>query len=334
MSQSLSPRKEIERKIDLYDQNIQLLVALAKIFSYRFADAKNTIGKPMKDRSRPKDDPVTPDLVTEFSEESRRSKYAILSEAKKSFPRDKKSWIEDADQLKSYDAEFEDWEKTHDILLVTDGMLVEEFWNYLNTLAEKDTKYVFRHSLALFSFARDTDNGNARVFVRREFGSLSDPEVAKKMERNRPILINILRQAEAIKFYDQKPEIPYTMAILWDFIISKEKGEDEYADFPIDTPIPIDINCTATWEQIKARFAPPENQGVVKRGWIKEALDKFVEVKLAKRLPDDANGENYQVFYRKRRRNASPTRNFLLDVLFGKEVMVDEGQSTLDSFPP
>ena len=120
------------------------------------------------------------------------------------------------------------------------------------------------------------------------------------------------------------------MAILWDFIFSKGKDEEEYINFPINKPIPIRVNTTDAWNEVKQKFAPPENPGVIVRDWIKEALDKFVEIKLARRL--DEKGNNYEVFFRKRGKTKKSTRNFLLDLIYGEDEIVDEGQIRIDSY--
>jgi hypothetical protein len=335
MSQSQSERKVIERKIDLYDQNIQVLVALAKIFSRNFPGSKSIIGKPLRDKSKPKSaDPVTPDLVTEFSANTPMANYGILTEAKKSFPREKKYWIEDADQLKSYDAEFENWSdgKSHDIILITDPMLVDEFRSYLEKLSAENKDYSFKHTVAYFSYDRDIDNGRVRVLIRREFGQLSNADVGRAMERNRIAFQNFYREAEGIKFYDQKPEVAYTMAILWDHIIPKEKKEEEYASYPIGKPITMPVNTTKAWNIVKEKFAPNNNPDVVQRKWIKEALDKFVDLRLGKRLDD--KGDNYEIFFRKRGKKTKSTRDFLLDLIYGEEMIEDDGQARLDEFNP
>lgn len=87
-------RDKILRQIDIYIQNIQVLVALSSIFSsYK---GKNFIGKKLESKDKLL---VTPDLVTEFHDHD-KGNYAIVSESKSSMPRDHERWNKDLKQLK------------------------------------------------------------------------------------------------------------------------------------------------------------------------------------------------------------------------------------------
>ncbi len=319
------------REIDTYIQNIEVIVALSNILS--FFGAKNVIGKGLKDKNRPDSEPVRPDLTSEFPNNIESKGYAIISESKTSFPREKEYRKKEVDQLKSYDAEFDNWDtdiRNHDIILVTDVMLAPQFWGYLQELAEKDEKYHFKHNLVVFSYTRDTKTNHTFLVIRKEFGDLSNSIVEKKLKLNRIPLKNFFREVEATKFYDHKPDTIYVMEILWDFIFSKGKSEEDYKNYPMNKSIPITVKTDELWKTVKERFSPKTNPDVVRRAWIKEALDKFVELKLAEQL--DKDGSEYKIFFRKRGKRKS-TRNFLLDMIYGEDEVVPEGQTSLDAYP-
>jgi hypothetical protein len=86
---------------------------------------------------------------------------------------------------------------------------------------------------------------------------------------------------------------------------------------------------------MKSRFAvPPCSSDIIKRDWIKDALERFVELKLATRKND--NYDNYEIYFRKYGRNDRETRIFLLNLKFkpkkDKEKNEDKEQMTMDKY--
>ena len=108
------------------------------------------------------------------------------------------------------------------------------------------------------------------------------------------------------------------------FYFLKEIPEDEYVNFPANKPIPISVRTDDILKTVRDRFAPQSNPNVVKRNWIRDALNKFVELKLGEKL--DKEGNSYKIYFRKEKQ----PRNFILDLMFNKHSSLVTGQTTLD----
>ena len=121
--------KRIEEKVDDYNQTLEALVGFSHVLrwddqkedfkpnSYRFIARRMDTSEVI--RIVPKI-VVTPDLVIQLDEN-----YGIVSEVKKSFPRDKELWIGNFNQIQKYDDDLKGWKtstekiKNIDIILLT-----------------------------------------------------------------------------------------------------------------------------------------------------------------------------------------------------------------------
>jgi hypothetical protein len=75
--------------------------------------------------------------------------------------------------------------------------------------------------------------------------------------------------------------------------------EEDQIKKSITSTINLDINIDEVLNDMRSRFAPPSNLGVVRRSWIKEALDKFVDMGLG--LRRDNHNSQYEIHFRKPR---------------------------------
>lgn len=328
----LKSPKQVERElINNYERNIQVLVSLTAIFDKFGGDS--IIGKKLNIAQ--KDGYITPDLVTEMRYKS--IDYGIISESKVSLPLNQDYWKDDFEQLQRYDKDLKGWDtsvQTHDILFVTDGIVTLKFWEYICSQG-----YQFIHKLAILESHRE-DKVNSFIDIKLVHGDkLTHKEVSREFEISQRVpLQNILREVDAIKFYDDHPPVVYTMGIIWQYVSSAKVSIEDYRRRKGFTTIPVEINIDELLEELRNRYAPSNNLGVLKKEWIREALDEFIKLGLAKRKLD----KNYEIDIRRTIREWSPT-NFLLDLKFDfkenknlhmkrKGKREDKFQITIDTF--
>jgi hypothetical protein len=139
-----------------------------------------------------------------------------------------------------------------------------------------------------------------------------------------------------VRFYDDRPPVTYTMEIIWNYISAKIPIE-KYREKKAFATIPVQINIDELLEEIRKRFVPRNNPSVLKRDWIKDALDEFVTLGLAKKLDGD---KIYEIDIRKRTRKGVASTDFLLNLRYepkktesnGSKIRKKEGQMTFDDF--
>lgn len=308
MLQSKSKERiEVENEIDNYVRNIEVVVALSDVFD-RF-DGENVIAKKLLYSDG--NGSVTPDLLTEIRDY--KSGYGILSETKASLPSDRERWHEDYNQLLRYDKEFQGWSspiQNHDIVFVTESTLTRKFFKFVDEKNKKE-KYLFAHRLVFIDSIREYKNIVFIILKQVHGDTLSHDALSEVLRDGTRIpLKNILRDIDTTKFLDAHPHVVYTMEIMWNFIFSKMVEEDQIKK-SITSTINVDTNIDEVLKDMRSRFAPPSNPDVVKRSWVKEALDKFVDMGLGLKR-DNHNGQ-YEIHFRKPPGKIS-TRNWLIDL--------------------
>ena len=319
---------DIENKIDNYIRNIQVLVALSSVFSEYNGDS--TIGKKLKFKQE--DGHITPDLVTEMKIDS--NGLGILSESKVSLPRKEDYWIEYFDQLKKYDKQLKGWSsniQSHDLIFVTDGLYTRKFFEFIEKTATAQN-YHFTHNLAILYSHRE-DKINSFIDLRKDCGdNLSHSDLSSRLHYGiRIALKNIVRDVEDIKYYDERPPFIYTMETMWNFVFPSKIAVEDYSKQKTTSAIPLMVNVEKVLDEMRERFAPPSNSTVIKKDWIKEALDQFVNLGLARQL--DKAGNDYEIYFRKRLGKEHSTRNYLLNLFFkDKYNKEDSDQTKIDEF--
>jgi len=238
---------------------------------------------------------------------------------------DNTKWLNDVKQLKGYDQKLEKLgDNTHDIIFITDTLLTRKFWNYITQIELESDAYKFERKLCVCQFARQ-DKVDVILVVRKDYGKLSDNTLDNDFsDGKRMNLKNIITEIDSTKFYDANPNVLYTMEILWDFVFPKQIAEKDYRFTPMNKSIKITMTIDQILEFVRHHFAPKGNQNVVRRAWIRNAMDKFVEINLAQEI---VQGQ-YRIEFRKRI-GKKITRNFLLNLVYPEE---NSAQMKLDSF--
>jgi hypothetical protein len=273
-------------------------------------------------------DGVTPDLSSEL--ENTGSNYGVISESKSSLPKEQKWWKKDVQQLKSYDANFVNWNKpvvTHDIVVVNDVLQTKKFWTYIQEL-QKEQGFTFDHKLSVLQYTRDTKMDNSSILLRMDYGDISHAKLKDFLENGKRVpMKNLLKQVNSTRFYDHKPTPVYTMEVLWDTIFPILVPVEKYREYPTFGTITIKTSITELTEKLQELCCPKNNPNLLKRDWVEEALQILEEIRLAKHL--DEKREKYEVYFRKRPDHVKYTHDFLLNFIFaeGKETA---GQTRLD----
>lgn len=301
---------DVEVKIDNYIRNIQVIVAISSIIEKN--NGSSIIGKKL---TYIEDDIlkfVTPDLVSEIATESSSvTNSGLLSESKVSLSRNQEYWIKHYQQIKRYDQDLCGWDndiKSHDIIMITDTILTRKIWEYFEKMRESED-YTFRHNLAILQSARE-DKLNSFIVLRLDFGTVSNQKLLDVLKYGERIpLQHLFRDVEQIKYYDDKPPLLYTMEILWNYVFPSKVSIDLYKDLNSGSEIPIEIILTELVNEMKNRFAPVNNQNVIQTGWIKEALNEFVKIKLANQK--DQDGNEFTVLFKKYRKYKRPREYFM-----------------------
>lgn len=332
MSQSKSAQQiEVENEIDNYVRNIEVTMALSDVFK-RFK-GESTVAKKLFYSGG--SDHVTPDLVTEICEY--KLGYGIVSESKASLPQNSDHWIQDYKQLLRYDKELLGWScpiQNHDIVFVTETTLTSKFFKFVEK-KNKANKYKFLHRLVYIDSTREHKNINFVVLKQVHGNSLSHSMLSEELrDGTRVPLKNILREIDTTKFLDAHPHVVYTMEIMWDFIFSKMVEEDQIKR-SITSTISLTVNIDKVLEEMRLRFSP-SNPDVVRREWVKKALDKFVETGLG--IKNRSNNQ-YEIHFRKPP-GKTPTRNWLIELHLdpnkrkGKRTAQKMSERKRDPFQP
>ena len=156
--------KAMREEIDDYELTIETIVATRHLVSHDLR-GQSHVARWMK--TSPKNailpnDNVRPDLTIEVPENDASPAYRAVNEIKANLPNDKKFWLKDAEQLKKYDDDLENWDipppMAHDIIFTTNGFRTYDFDNYLKDLDSKGTLHFRQESLHSCPVKRD---GNA-----------------------------------------------------------------------------------------------------------------------------------------------------------------------------
>lgn len=175
----------------------------------------------------------------------------------------------------------------------------------------KTDNYKFSHRLVFIDSTREHKNIVFIILKQVHGDFLSHEELSDELRDGTKIpLKNILRDIDSTKFIDAHPHVVYTMEIMWDYIFSKMVEEDQIKK-SITSTINLDANIDEILRNMRSRFAPSSNPDVVRRDWIKEALDKFVEIGFG--IKKDQVSGQYEIHFRKPPSRTS-TRNWLIEL--------------------
>jgi hypothetical protein len=233
-----------------------------------------------------------------------RPQYGIVAEVKKQISRDAGQWEPHRKQLRKYDDALSGWWTPNERIDSSDAMLLlhqsrgRVFTKYLETEREREPSAVgSRSSVVEFNRA---DEGQPYIFFRREYGVISDPDLADRLEKGVSVPIaKVLRSFPNVRFYDAEPPNEELMTMLWmDCVASRyEPSRTGSIDRSNQITITVDEITEELQQAYGSRQLPTDERSreFPKAAWIRRALDTLVAVRLATTTGD---GQTYTVEYR------------------------------------
>jgi len=313
--------ERLMNEIDNYEQTVGTIIALCHVLKYDFG-GEARIGKSMNTSNKNVVSPntkVTPDVVGQIKD------YGLVSEVKKTLPRNEEYLDADVDQIKKYDDFLTGWFvneiRGHDITVLIHLLRSHGFVEYLKSKVSKGELQLTR-KLSVVEFVRSSERQEFFT-LRKAYGEIHHMELDKKLTPGIGVpMQKIIPELSSVKFYDCEPPVPVTMAILWDNIFSDIPKAEEFRDSR-RKGITITVELEKALNKCKEYFGPRDSDAEIpKMVWIKHAMEKFVEIGLAEQLQQK---DTYSVYYR--RIYGGRTLEY-----FAKEVVELEQGSKLNNF--
>ncbi len=290
MSQAV---KSIQEKIDNYSQTIIAIVGFMNF--YRYDSKKEPIklfqGRRLVPSTSDGDEYVTPDIGILLPGNS-----GVLGEVKHTFPRNTEHWQNIFDQLLKYDDNLREWPNEdgtvtkQDVVLLTHQSRARAVKNYYRTKQAKG-EIEFTNQFSIVEYNRTTERQEF-FFFRIEEGQLDDETVNHKLQDGVQVPMSVfLINYATIKLYDDKPELPYLMHLIWTNVVLDRASEDErYSRLAKNRKLDVQFNIDEIIEVLRTSFSfmslNTENSDrqpqIPKTAWVKEACYKFVEWNEAK----------------------------------------------------
>ncbi|MHA1490669.1 MAG: hypothetical protein ACTSRI_13555 [Promethearchaeota archaeon] len=243
---------------------------------------------------------VTPDLIVQLN-----NSYGIICEAKKSFPKNKEYWNKNFEQLIKYDDDLRGWKtkdkyiNISDLVLLSHYKLKVEISDYLEeAISNNDLRFNKKFCLIAFQRAQEV---KIAINLEKGYGNLSDHILDERFRKIIPVPLYNVVPLSNIKLFDEKPELPYIMELLWGKIFSQYPTMEEYMESRGIKILNITVNIDQLTEQLRIQYTDyDENDNrqpsIPDTKWIKEAMEMFVELNYAKK--DETDENTYIVKYK------------------------------------
>jgi hypothetical protein len=300
-------RTEKERiKINNYEQTVDAILAFAGLIVHdgkaQRPNSEFGLGRRMttSPQNPSPSSEVHPDLVAQKS-----NKYGIVTEVKKSLDQNPSHWTKELIQLRKYDDDLTGWwTKKQKISLSDAAMLIHQtigkpFRDYLEEQKNKGPNSVGPNTCVV-EF-NPSPGVHPFYFFRLEYGDLQDNELKQRLYNGINVPLETIKESFIeIQYYDARPPASLILIRLWsDYFNSKAAEEGEYDEKTKSYKIAVMVS-DVTDELQKGygsqRLKQDKRSGEFpKQKWIREALDKLVEYKLA--TPGNKNGE-YIIHFR------------------------------------
>lgn len=277
----------IENKIDNYNQTIIAIVGFMNFYRY---DSKQTPvvlfqGRKLQPSQNKNSEYVTPDIGILLP-----NNLGVLGEVKHSFPRDKNLWSDVITQLLKYDDNLIGWPKedgivqNHDVVLLTQQARARAVGNYFREKINIG-EISFKRPFIIVEYNLTSERQDY-FFFRIEEGALTDEDVNAKLQEGVPVpMIKLLQHCAAVKLYDDMPELPYLMHLIWVYVVLDKASELEQfknlaKNQKLDVVLTVDEIVDTLRNGYSFRLLNSENSdrqpSIPKKAWVKEACQKFV----------------------------------------------------------
>lgn len=307
----------LREEIDDYEQTVAALLAVSQHLKYENS-VDSWFGRKFKTSGQNLVSPnadVTPDLTTQINKH-----YGIITEARKNFSRPE-DYDEKITQIIKYDDTLKGWEtqdeliQNHDLVILTHQIEVRDIEDHLKN---RRKEFTGKRKVIILGFMRNNENA-VSVFIRREGNETFSEAVGEKLRRGVAIKYEHLLPygLGTIKFYDANPPLPYLLGVIWDNILSEKPTEEEYRANG-KKKIEIITNVDELVDELK-RFSPKQNGNrlpeIPKRSWVETALEKLVEIKLAKRIRKNDQRGQYKISFRRKLGKGENSLEIFIDLI-------------------
>jgi hypothetical protein len=327
-----------KEEVDEYEQAVNASLCFIHVYKWDEnsakpdKDVKHNIGKAYSCNQNK----VTPDITLRLG-----SNRCIVAELKPRLPRDSTHWEEELKQVKKYDAPL-----THslsgemvamhqDLVLITNQRISKKIIAHIEEkgLSFRDhSKHfcVIQYGLATGS--------KVAYYLRKEYGSIEDfKTVTDRRWTQDGYTIEIGKHLINtglinIRLLDYRPPSVYLMTLLWDHIFGPSVTEEHWRRRKGEGGkrfVELPVNVSELRNTLQQQFSDPAAEQSVQEAWIKEALDNFVKLKLAKKLK--GQGKDYVIKYTKKIKGQNGDGD--KKRLFAELLFKEGTQSELTSFP-
>jgi len=337
---------EIERlniTIDNYNLTIQAICAFSHLFRWDKdlndfkPDSFFFIGRKMNTTSNNRISPnnvVTPDLIIQL-----RPDYGIIGEEKISFSRNRNHWKDDFLQIQKYDDNLKGWKTTNEEIKKVDLVLLIEYHRKVDVIEYleeeiRQGRFSTHNNLSVIAFSKMTQSHEWLTFE-KAYGNISDPKMNDEFYRIASVKMEyLLMYYGGIKFIDVQPPLPLLMNILWHNVFSEKVKIETLMEEKGKKQISLKVDLNELTSTLREQFTQYDNQDgrqpdIPKKSWIKEALDKFVELKYAENV--EGSLDEYIIKYKNIK---NPLEKFCRECVKGRteEQKPKEKQLQLEYF--
>lgn len=303
---NIPPLEDIRQKIEDYETTILAIQAFQRVVNTYIEQSQPNqtinfcIGRGMttSEKNRVKvNNKVTPDLVIQVG-----SSFGFVIEAKKSLPRNSNNrWRQTISQLEKYDDDLKGWWTkngclpTFNLTLLIDVDRSIDFSRYIQGLIDNGDVEQFNKPISIIEFFKKQE---VKQFlrIRQVWGNLNPLSLQKQLESGKSVPIEGL--IDSLKYYDNEPEVEYTMVLLWQHVFNERRQDESFDE--ISKSWLIEINVDEITEYLQNLYGNktniPRERTFPRKKWIIKALDAFVTINLAKKS-QPPNG--YIVYFKK-----------------------------------
>lgn len=333
MNMSETEIQKLLEKIDDYNETITAIICISHVLRWdnQGSFRSNTyffIARRMDTSENNRINPeavVTPDLIIQIDEN-----YGIICELKRSFPRNRDYWENDFNQLLKYDDDLKGWRTDNeyieisDLVLLTHNRMKVYVSDYLENRINIKQDLFFNKNFAVIAYYR-VDQQKSWMYLEKSYGALTNQDLDERFRVLLPVPLEKVLPLNPIKFYDEKPELPYIMNILWVHILNQYPQREEFMEAEGGKKIiTINVNIDELTERLNRQYSPFINennhrqQKIPKISWVREAMEMFVRLKYA--YKERSSDDNYIVKYKK---ILNPLETFTKEVVQGETRTMD-----------
>lgn len=299
----LKELKETRERIDEYEGTIHALWSFVSITTW---DKNNERQKEPSSYSLGRqmsltDLDITPDAVIQVGQD-----IGYVVEAKYSMPRNKDYWQDDVLQLIKYDNPLCGWWTEsqeigfHNVVLLIEYGRSVLFKDYIQQWVEK-AGYTFKNNFAVVEFSR-ADNASHYYAFRKISGDIQDESISTALYASVKVPRDAVISSYPVgKFYDTAPPVTeYTMVTMWIHVFPQIRDSIEYNKKLKAYPIHIKLDeLTLEIQKLYGQVSGDKRSVAFPQSdWIKDALDEFEKMDLAKKLNREIDGYDYLVLHK------------------------------------